>query len=123
MSTLQSCSGLSSIICAMIILASLQLRHQLSPALSAAAAVCGHVRDWLTGLPHDTDWVSMGVSSDGSYGIAAGLVYSFPVACGRGTWAIIKGVLLNMAGLGHGLVCDTRAQETTSLHIVSNWHV
>eukprot|EP00878_Enallax_costatus_P007377 GHUV01007726.1.p1 GENE.GHUV01007726.1~~GHUV01007726.1.p1 ORF type:complete len:321 (+),score=155.82 GHUV01007726.1:1497-2459(+) len=73
-------------------LSCVQLRHQLSPALSAAAAVCGHVRDWLTGLPPDTDWVSMGVSSDGSYGIAAGLVYSFPVTCGRGTWAIVKGL-------------------------------
>lgn len=72
------------------VLAAVQLRAQLSPALSAAAAICGHVHDWLLGTPPG-DYVSMGVSSDGSYGIATGLVYSFPVQCNRGSWSIVKG--------------------------------
>ncbi len=45
----------------------------LSSALSAANAVCNHVRDWLLGTPSGS-WTSMGVVSDGSYGVAPGLV-------------------------------------------------
>lgn len=67
----------------------LQLR-QLSPALSAVRAICDHMRDWLTGTPGDT-WVSMGVASDGSYGIPHGLVISLPCRCRGGRWSIVKG--------------------------------
>jgi malate dehydrogenase len=45
--------------------------------MSAAKAICDHLRDWWTGTGNE--WVSMGVPSDGSYGIAKGLIYSFPV--------------------------------------------
>ncbi len=50
-----------------------------SSAASAASAAIDHVRDWALGTPGD-DWVSMGVASDGSYGISEGVVYSHPVS-------------------------------------------
>jgi hypothetical protein len=62
----------------------------LSSALSAASAVCDHVHDWLAGTPRG-GWVSMGVVSDGSYGITPGLVFSYPVTCSKGSWSIVKG--------------------------------
>ena len=46
--------------------------------MSAAKAICDHLRDWFNGTPEGV-YVSMGVSSDGSYGIEKGLIYSFPV--------------------------------------------
>jgi malate dehydrogenase len=51
-----------------------------SSAASAANAAIDHMRDWALGTDAD-DWVSMGVYSDGSYGIAEGLIYSFPCRC------------------------------------------
>nr|MBA2438048.1 malate dehydrogenase [Acidimicrobiia bacterium] len=50
-----------------------------------------HVRDWVQGTP-DGDWVSMAVVSDGSYGVAGGLVSSFPVMCSGGKWSIVTGL-------------------------------
>lgn len=52
--------------------------RKLSSAMSAAKAICDHMRDWWFGIA-DGEWVSMGVPSDGSYGIAEGIIYSFPV--------------------------------------------
>lgn len=68
----------------------------LSSALSAASSVCDHVRNWMLGTPKG-EWVSMGVVSDGSYGIAPGLVYSFPVKCRNGTWSIVQGLKIDPA--------------------------
>jgi malate dehydrogenase len=65
-----------------------------SSAASAANAAIGHVRSWALGTEGD-DWVSMGVYSDGSYGIAEGLIYSFPCRCKDGEWAIVQGVEVN----------------------------
>jgi len=62
-----------------------------SSAASAASAAIDHVRDWALGTPGD-DWVSMAVASDGSYGISEGVVYSFPVRCGRGDYQIVQGL-------------------------------
>ena len=60
-----------------------------SSAASAASAAIDHVRDWALGT--DEDWVSMGVASDGSYGIAEGVVYSYPVRCpGDGRYEIVQ---------------------------------
>jgi malate dehydrogenase len=53
--------------------------RKLSSAMSAAKAICDHLHDWWFGTTAGR-WVSMGVPSDGSYGIEAGLIYSFPVA-------------------------------------------
>ncbi|TKY68967.1 Malate dehydrogenase [Spatholobus suberectus] len=65
--------------------------RKLSSALSAASAACDHIRDWVLGTPKGT-WVSMGVYSDGSYGIPPGLIYSFPVTCEKGDWSIVQGL-------------------------------
>ena len=62
-----------------------------SSAASAANAAIFHVRDWALGTP-EGDWTSMGVYSDGSYGIYKGLIYSFPVICKDGDWEIVQGV-------------------------------
>ena len=60
-----------------------------SSAASAAAAALDHVRDWATGTPGNSDWVSMAVVSDGSYGVPEGLVSSFPVVTSAGEWSIV----------------------------------
>ncbi|HUF73370.1 MAG TPA: malate dehydrogenase [Gammaproteobacteria bacterium] len=62
-----------------------------SSAASAASAAIDHVRDWIGGSP-DGRWVSMAVASDGSYGIAEGVVYSYPVTCRDGSYSIVKGL-------------------------------
>jgi malate dehydrogenase len=62
-----------------------------SSAASAANAAVGHVHDWANGTP-EGDWVSMGVPSDGSYGVQAGLLSSFPVTCSGGSWSIVQGL-------------------------------
>ena len=62
-----------------------------SSAASAANAASGHMRSWALGTEGD-DWVSMGVQSDGSYGIAEGLIYSFPCRCTNGEWKIVQDV-------------------------------
>ena len=62
-----------------------------SSAASAANAAIAHVRTWALGT-EENDWVSMGVYSNGEYGIAEGLIYSFPVTCANGDWSIVEGV-------------------------------
>ncbi len=65
-----------------------------SSAASAANAAIGHMRSWALGTA-EGDWVSMGVYSDGSYGIAKGLIYSFPCVCKNGDWEIVQGLKIN----------------------------
>ena len=65
-----------------------------SSAASAASAAIDHVRDWVAGTPAD-DWVSMGIPADGSYGIGAGVVYSYPVRCADGRYEIVQGLDIN----------------------------
>ena len=65
-----------------------------SSAASAANAAIAHMRTWALGTS-DGDWVSMGVYSDGSYGIAEGLIYSFPCVCKDGDWEIVQGLEIN----------------------------
>jgi malate dehydrogenase len=60
-----------------------------SSAASAAHAAIGHVHDWVNG---SEAWVSMGVPSDGSYGIPEGLVCGFPCVCAGGEWSIVEGL-------------------------------
>jgi len=59
-----------------------------SSAASAANAAIEHVHDWV----HGSDWTSMAVVSDGSYGVPEGLISSFPVRCADGRWEIIQGL-------------------------------
>ena len=62
-----------------------------SSAASAANAAIDHVHDWMSGTP-DGDWVSMGVPSDGSYGVPEGLLCGFPVTCADGDYEIVQGL-------------------------------
>ncbi len=63
----------------------------LSSAASAANAAIDHIRDWSLGTAAG-DWVSMGIPSDGSYGIPEGVLYGYPVTCKNGTYEIVKGI-------------------------------
>jgi malate dehydrogenase len=63
----------------------------LSSAASAANAAIDHVRDWIHGS-RDGDWVTMGIPSDGSYGIPEGVIYGYPVTCRGGSYQVVKGV-------------------------------
>ena len=62
-----------------------------SSAASAASAALDHIHDWIHGTAAG-DWVSMGVPSDGSYGIPAGVIYSYPVTCKGGAYSIVQGL-------------------------------
>jgi malate dehydrogenase len=60
----------------------------LSSAASAANAAIDHMRDWALGS--NGKWVTMGIPSDGSYGIPEGMIYGFPVVCTPGKYEMIK---------------------------------
>ena len=62
-----------------------------SSAASAASAAIDHMRSWALGTQGD-DWVSMGVPADGSYGIAPGIIYSYPCRCKNGDYEIVQGL-------------------------------
>ena len=62
-----------------------------SSAKSAASAAIDHVHDWVVGTP-EGDWVSMGIPSDGSYGIDEGIICGFPCTCSGGEWQIVQGL-------------------------------
>ncbi|MEM8679983.1 MAG: malate dehydrogenase [Planctomycetota bacterium] len=62
-----------------------------SSAASAASAAIDHMHDWALGSAAG-DWVSMGVPADGSYDIAAGVVYSYPCVCRDGSYEIVQGL-------------------------------
>jgi malate dehydrogenase len=63
----------------------------LSSAASAANAAMDHMRDWVKGT-RAGDWVSMGIPSDGSYGIPEGVMFGYPVTCKDGKFKIVKGL-------------------------------
>jgi malate dehydrogenase len=81
-----------------------------SSAASAASAAIDHVRDWALGTPDD-DWVSMGVASDGSYGIGEGLVYSYPVRCVRGEYQIVQGLAVDDFGRSKMAATEAELRE------------
>jgi malate dehydrogenase len=62
----------------------------LSSAASAANAAIAHMHDWVLGT--NGKWVTMGIPSDGSYGIPEGIIYGYPVTCANGKYQIIKGL-------------------------------
>ncbi len=66
----------------------------LSSAASAGTAAMDHVHNWVQGTPAG-DWVSMSVPSDGSYGVPAGLISSFPCTCVNGEYSIVQGLPIN----------------------------
>ncbi|KAF2356274.1 Malate dehydrogenase type 2 [Trinorchestia longiramus] len=65
--------------------------RKLSSAMSAAKAACDHMASWWNGTPEGS-FVSMGVFSDGSYGTAPGVMFSFPVTIKDGKWSIVQGL-------------------------------
>jgi malate dehydrogenase len=75
-----------------------------SSAASAASAAIDHVHDWMNG----TEWTSAGVVSDGSYGVAGGLISSFPVRSRNGEFEIIQGVEIN--AFSRGKIDDSVAE-------------
>ena len=79
----------------------------LSSAASAANAAIDHVRDWVHGT---TDWVSMGIPSDGSYGIPEGLMFGYPVTCSGGVYTIVKGLEHN--DFAKGKIAATQKELT-----------
>jgi malate dehydrogenase len=72
----------------------IQARGGFSSAMSAAYAAVDHMRDWVRGTKAG-ETVSMGVPSDGSYGIPAGVVYSFPCTCKDGKYQIVQGITIS----------------------------
>jgi malate dehydrogenase len=62
-----------------------------SSAASAASAAIDHMRSWALGTA-EGDWVSMGIPSDGSYDIAPGVIYGYPVTCKNGKYEIVQGL-------------------------------
>jgi malate dehydrogenase len=81
-----------------------------SSAASAANAAIFHMRDWALGTS-EGDWTSMGVYSDGSYGIQEGLIYSFPCVCKGGDWEIVQGVEVNEFSIGKMKATETELAE------------
>ena len=65
-----------------------------SSAASAGSAAIDHIRDWFRGSAAG-DWVSMGIPSDGSYGIPEGVIYSYPVICRGGHYEIVQGLAID----------------------------
>jgi malate dehydrogenase len=80
----------------------------LSSAASAANAAIDHVRDWVLGT---NEWVSMGVPSDGSYGIPEGLMFGFPCTTSGGKFSIVKGVEHNDFAKGKIAATQKELQE------------
>ncbi|QFP77968.1 malate dehydrogenase [Deinococcus sp. AJ005] len=80
-----------------------------SSAASAASAAIDHMHDWALGTP-EGQWVSMGIPSDGSYGVPEGLIYGFPVKCSGGKYEIVQG--LDVSDFSRGKM-DATAQELT----------
>lgn len=78
-----------------------------SSAASAANAAIDHMRDWALG---SDAILSMGVYSDGSYGVTEGLIYSFPVRCKGGDWEIVQGIEISEFSQGK---MDATEQELT----------
>jgi len=66
----------------------------LSSAAAAATAAIDHMRDWALGT--NGKWVTMGVPSDGSYGIPAGVIYGVPVTCANGKYEVVKGLEIDV---------------------------
>jgi len=81
-----------------------------SSAASAANAAIDQMRDWVLGT-EEGDWVSMGVVSDGSYGITKGLIYSYPVTVADGKVSIVKELAINEFSRQRMKLTETELKE------------
>ena len=88
----------------------------LSSAASAANAAIDHMIGWELGTP-DGDWVSMAIPSDGSYGVAEGIISSFPVTCAQGSIEIVQG--LEIDDFSRGRIDATAAELVAERDTVS----
>ncbi|MFZ1926456.1 MAG: malate dehydrogenase [Solirubrobacteraceae bacterium] len=86
-----------------------------SSAASAANAAIDHMRDWVSGT---SDWVSMGVPSDGSYSVPEGLISGFPCTCSNGEWSIVQG--LNIDDFSRSKIDASVAELTGERDTVSS---
>jgi NAD-dependent malate dehydrogenase len=68
--------------------------RKFSSAASAAKAIIDHMHDWVLGTA-EGEFVSMGVASDGSYGIDKGVIYSMPVTCANGKYTVVQGLSIS----------------------------
>ncbi len=81
-----------------------------SSAASAASAALDHMRTWFQGSV-DGDWVSMGIPSDGSYGISPGIIYSYPVTCRGGQYQIVQNLGIDEFTRGKLLATEQELRE------------
>ena len=81
-----------------------------SSAASAASSALDHMRTWVQGTP-EGDWTSMGIPSDGSYGIEQGLIYSYPVTVKGGAYEIVQGLEINDFSREKMLATETELKE------------
>ncbi|MDH3647357.1 MAG: malate dehydrogenase [Gammaproteobacteria bacterium] len=81
-----------------------------SSAASAASAAIDHIHDWVEGTPVG-DWVSMAVPSDGSYGIAEGVIYSLPVTCDDGEYSIVQDLEIDSFSRERMSISDAELRE------------
>ena len=68
------------------------------------------MRTWFAGTA-DGDWVSMGVPSDGSYGIPEGVIYSYPVTCKDGEYQIVQGLAIDESSRGKMRATEQELRE------------
>ena len=93
--------------------------RKLSSAMSAAQAICDHMRDWYFGTSED-NWVSMGVCSDGNqYGVPDGLIFSFPVVVKNGTWEFVTD--LKISDFARGNIDKTTQELIEERNIASEY--
>lgn len=92
--------------------------RKLSSALSAAKAICDHMRTWWFGT-EDGEYASMGVLSDGnSYGIQDGLIFSFPVTVKNKEWSFVEG--LHLSDFSKGKIDETAKELAEEKEAASN---
>jgi malate dehydrogenase len=80
-----------------------------SSAASAASAAVDHMRDWALGS--NGKWVSMGIPSDGSYGIKPGVVYGYPVTTANGRYEIVQGLSVDDFSRARMTATETELRE------------
>ncbi len=81
-----------------------------SSAASAASAAIDHMHDWALGIADD-NWVSMAIPADGSYDIAEGVIYSYPVRCNDGVYEIVQGLDINDFSRARMQATETELRE------------
>lgn len=92
----------------------------LSSAASAAHAAIEHIRNWVLGTP-EGDWVSMGIKSNGEYGVPKGLFFGFPVTCKNGEYKIVEGLEINDFSQAYinKTIAELEEEKATVAHLMA----